>query len=278
MRIAGAQIPVTNDVKTNFENIMKACEWAVENKVDYLFTPETSLSGYNTMAFNINTCKETEDALEKLVEYASSHKLGLIVGTLWLEDKDKVNGAFFGVKSNQLRFYSQEGEYIGSTKKSKLVSFDADCEPETKNPVVTITKGEDKLKIGALICNDLVGNYYWGGDNLAKKLKENEQPDLIIHASNTQKDQGKHVKLLHDNFHDACTQLVAYATNTPILAVDNPWHIHGVETQDGTSFTSGIYLPLEAKHKAPKTGTQYFYYDHSNITHSFSEGTNKWKY
>jgi len=39
MRIAGAQIPVTNDVKTNFEAIMKACEWAVENKVDYLFTP-----------------------------------------------------------------------------------------------------------------------------------------------------------------------------------------------------------------------------------------------
>ena len=51
MRIAGAQIPVTNDVKTNFEAIMKACEWAVENKVDYLFTPETSLSGYNTPAY-----------------------------------------------------------------------------------------------------------------------------------------------------------------------------------------------------------------------------------
>ena len=68
MRIAGAQIPVTNDVKTNFEAIMKACEWAVENKVDYLFTPETSLSGYNTPAYTIHTCKETEDAMAKLVE------------------------------------------------------------------------------------------------------------------------------------------------------------------------------------------------------------------
>ena len=192
----------------------------------------------------------------------------------YLDDKDKINGAFFGFKSNQLRFYNQEGEYIGSTKKTKLVSFDCDCVKETKAPVITLTKGEAKLKVGALICNDLVGNYYWGGDNLASKLKD-EQVALIIHASNTQKDQGPHIKLLHDNFHDACTQFISYATNIPILSVDNPWHLHGVESKDGTSFTSGIYLPLEAKYQAPKTGTQYFYYDHSDITYSFSEGTDK---
>ena len=274
MRIAGAQIPVTNDVKTNAEAIMKACEWAVENKVDYLFTPETSLSGYNTPAFTLNTCKETEDAMAKLVEYASSNKLGLIIGTLWLDDKDKINGAHFGFKSNQLRFYNQEGEYIGSTKKTKIVSFDSGCEKETKTPVITLTAGEEKMKIGALICNDLVGNYYWGGENLASKLQQ-EEVALIIHASNTQKDQGKHVKAIHDNFHDACIQFVSYATNTPIMSVDNPWHIHGSESPDGTSFTSGTYLPLEAKYQAPKTGTHYFYYDHSDITHSSMEGTNK---
>ena len=274
MRIAGAQIPVTNDVGKNYEAIKKACDWAIENNVDYLFTPENALSGYTAESFNINTCKETEEAMAKLVEYASSNKLGLIIGTLWLDDKDKINGAFFGFKSNQLRFYNQEGEYIGSTKKTKLVSFDADCEKETKAPVITLTKGEAKLKVGALICNDLVGNYYGGGDNLASKLKD-EQVALIIHASNKQKDQGPHIKLLHDNFHNACTQFISYATNIPILSVDNPWHLHGVESKDGTSFTSGIYLPLEAKYQAPKTGTQYFYYDHSDITYSFSEGTDK---
>ena len=131
----------------------------LENNVDYLFTPENALSGYVAESFNINTCKETEEAMANLVKYASNKKLGLIVGTLWLDDKDTINGAFFGFKSNQLRFYNQEGEYIGSTKKTRVVSFDADCIAETKAPVMTLTKGEEKLKIGALICNDLVGNY-----------------------------------------------------------------------------------------------------------------------
>lgn len=274
MRIAGAQIPVTEDVKTNFEAIMKAIEWAVENKVDYLFTPEASLSGYNAPAFTVNTCGETEDAMEKLVQYASSHKLGLIIGTLWLDDKDKIDGAYFGFKSNQLRFYNQEGEYIGSTKKTRIISYDADCVTETNPPVVTLTKGEETLKIGALICNDLVGNYYWGGENLAKKLQD-EQVALIIHASNTEKDQDPYIKSVHDNFHVACTQFISFAIKKPILSVDNPWHIHGAESNTGTSFTSGIYLPSEFKHKAPNIGTQYFYYDHNNITHSFMEGTNK---
>jgi predicted amidohydrolase len=259
MRIAGAQIPVTNNVSKNYEAIKKACDWAIENNVDYLFTPENALSGY-VSDYNINTCKETEEAMENLVKYVSNKKLGLIVGTQWLDDKDTFNEGVFGFKSNQLRFYNQEGEYIGSTKKTKVVSFDEGCIAETKVPVMTLTKGQEKLKIGALICNDLVGNYYDGGINLARRLKD-EQVALIIHASNTQKDQGPPVKLIHDNFHNACIQFVSYATNTPILTVDNPWHIHGVESKDGTSFTSGIYLPLEAKYQAPKTGTQYFYYD-----------------
>ena len=72
MRIAGAQIPVTNDVSKNYEAIKKACDWAIENNVDYLFTPENALSGYIAESFNINTCKETEEAMAKLVEYASS--------------------------------------------------------------------------------------------------------------------------------------------------------------------------------------------------------------
>lgn len=260
MRIAGAQIPVAREVSENFKTIMKACEWAVENNVDYLITPEASLSGYDAPGFTIHTCKETEEAMNKLVEYASKHKLGLIIGTLWMEDKDKLNGPFYGFKSNQLRFYNTEGKYIGSVKKSKIVSFDQDCEKGTDTPIITLTKGDEKLKIGALICNDLVGNYYWGGDNLARELAH-EQVNLIIHCSNTQKDQGEYVKKIHDDFHDACLRFMAYATNCPILSVDNPWHIFGIETDVGTSFTSGIYLPLEALHQAPKTGTHYFYFD-----------------
>ena len=37
------------------EAIKKACDWAIENNVDYLFTPENALSGYLAESFNINT-------------------------------------------------------------------------------------------------------------------------------------------------------------------------------------------------------------------------------
>ena len=271
MRIAGAQIPVSRSVNDNCKEILTACEWAVENKVDYLFTPEASLSGYDTPSFTLNTCGETEQAMDKIVQYASAHSLGLMIGTLWLDEKEKLNGPFYGTKTNQIRFYNTKGEYIGSTKKTKLVSFDQDCEAQKDAPVIEITTQNEKLKVGTLICNDLVGNYYFGGPNLARQLKD-VGVDIIVHTSNTQKDQGPYVKKVHDEFHDACTKLVTYATNIPIISVDNPWHIHGTESKEGTSFTSGIYLPIQTLYQAPKTGTHYFYYDTSQTKYSYQEG------
>ena len=46
IRIGGAQIPVTKNINLNVEQIKKAIDWASENKVDYLLTPEGALSGY----------------------------------------------------------------------------------------------------------------------------------------------------------------------------------------------------------------------------------------
>ena len=37
--------------------------------------------------------------------------------------------------------------------KSNAANY-ADCEKETKAPVITLTKGEEKLKVGALISHD----------------------------------------------------------------------------------------------------------------------------
>ena len=36
MKIGVAQIPVTMDAKVNYESILKACDWAVANSIDYL--------------------------------------------------------------------------------------------------------------------------------------------------------------------------------------------------------------------------------------------------
>ena len=46
MRIAGAQIPVGSDIQSNKREILKALDWAKDNKVDHLLTPEGALSGY----------------------------------------------------------------------------------------------------------------------------------------------------------------------------------------------------------------------------------------
>ncbi len=46
IRIAGSQIPIKdNDIQFNKNEILKALDWAKENEVDCLLTPEGSLSG-----------------------------------------------------------------------------------------------------------------------------------------------------------------------------------------------------------------------------------------
>ena len=48
IRLAGAQIPVTQDIQYNKKQIFKALDWAKDNQVDHLVTPEGSLSGYGS--------------------------------------------------------------------------------------------------------------------------------------------------------------------------------------------------------------------------------------
>ena len=112
MRIGVAQIPVTMDPNKNYDTILKACEWAVANKVDYLMTPEASVSGYDAPSFTVNTCQETEEAVNKLQDYSRRNNLGLILGTLWLDEKNVRHNFLFGKKTNQLRFYNQQGDSL----------------------------------------------------------------------------------------------------------------------------------------------------------------------
>jgi len=50
LRVAGAQLPVRNDVQKNLEAINRAIEFAAREKADVLLTPEGSLSGYGSVA------------------------------------------------------------------------------------------------------------------------------------------------------------------------------------------------------------------------------------
>ena len=261
MRIGAAQIPVTNNVQENYKSIIDACDWAVTNNLDLLLTPECALSGYDTMSWNLNTCGPTEEAMEKLKEYSKKTGLAIAVGTLWIYDKDKkVEGNFNnGIHRNQLTFL-QDGEVVGYVGKHNVAQCDYNIEPEDRSQTIKIKINDEELNVGVLLCNDLPGNWWDGGDNCARKLRI-ANVDLILFASNSAKDQGDHIKPMYDDMHNAMLRMAAFGTNCPIISVDNPINIDGVDVHQGTSFTSGIHLPLESLYKAPATGTKYFYYD-----------------
>ena len=55
IRIAGAQIPVSdNNIERNKHEIIRALDWAKENEVDHLLTPEGSLSGYGNLFLRLS--------------------------------------------------------------------------------------------------------------------------------------------------------------------------------------------------------------------------------
>ena len=141
-----------------------------------------------------------------------------------------------------------------------MAQCDYACEPEDRSQTIQLKIKDEEIKVGVLLCNDLPGNWWDGGDNCARKLRR-ENVDLILFASNSAKDQGDHIKPMYDDLHNAMLRIAAFGTNCPIISVDNPINIDGSENHQGTSFTSGIHLPLESLYKAPNTGTKYFYYD-----------------
>jgi len=58
-----------------------------------------------------------------------------------------------------------------------------------------------------------------------------------------------------------CVKMMSYASNVPLITVDNPWSTDGRDNKKGASMPSGVFLPFETLYKAPKQGTQYFWYD-----------------
>jgi predicted amidohydrolase len=147
-RIAGAQLPVTKDIKTNLETIKTALDYAINEEADILLTPEGSLSGY-IHDFNQAIVK---NALETIIAKAKG-KLGLALGTCYFEKDGKCY--------NQIRFYNKNGRYLGSHSKILLCStltkpLKGEIEQYSVKPLKTFNfKG---IIIGGLICNDMWAN------------------------------------------------------------------------------------------------------------------------
>tara|TARA_B100001250_G_scaffold172498_1_gene148492 strand:+ start:63 stop:1061 length:999 start_codon:yes stop_codon:yes gene_type:complete len=308
IRIAGAQIPVNDySILYNLNEIKKALDWAAENDVDIIQTPEASLSGYDSNHWLYRNTEKSQDditvadALKEVEDYQKKLGVGLNLGTCILSQEFGGNFA-----RNQIRYYNKEGAVYFTTEKTCLVGAD---EPVIGSfaPLevfqLPLVDGLGGRCVG-MICNDMWSFTHNQSHNtifketLIEKIVD-EQPDIIFHATNGYKfdlktiEAGKHFVSIRDNvydpWHEGWLKFTAFSGISHILTVDTctEWDWDGDEnTVDKfkTSSVSGVLNPVgEWVVQAPRYGRQYFYYDYDtsskrkyhNLIHDENNGTLK---
>lgn len=266
IRFAGAQIACTDDLETNISNIKKAIDWAQVKEVDYLLTPEGSLSGYipDWDTYKGRSVQDVINAEASVVAYAKDAKVGLCLGTMWAEDDDRFPKGYR--KENQIRFYSKTGNFLGSTNKHHTItSYD-----QTVPSEVTLIDMEDSRQnfwAAGLICNDFWGGPLRGQPSLPMFVTDNLNAQVIFHATNGFRGELPNYDDITDVWHEGNLRMLSYTCGIPIITVDNNCKMNGLPYEGKTSSASGILLNGVWQVKVPRTGTQYFYYDfsHSDI-------------
>jgi len=213
LRVAGAQIPVTKDVRSNLEALNRAIDYAIDEDADILLTPEGSLSGY-THKFNQ---REVTAALETILS-RSKGRLGLALGTCYIEGDGRCY--------DQIRFYDKKGQYLGFHSKILLCSnlgkpLKGEIDYYHKKPLRKFRL--NGLVIGGLICNDMWGNpccTYMPDAHLSQQLAR-MSARVIFHAVNGGRDKTKFSQVITRNFHESNLQMRAKAGNVWIVTVDN---------------------------------------------------------
>ena len=283
-RIAGAQIPIFDtNIAFNKYEIFKALDWAKENEVDLLVTPEGSLSGYGHNWKEPKVSEELQDALQEVENKQKEVGVSLSLGTCF-QNYESIGY----VNRNQIRHYLKTGELYGITNKTYLVPADAGCVPSTvgqSTPLDSfyITDFEkengNKFVASGLICNDMwgaaqdVGKDTTPGTALMEIALDRNNIDLIIHSTNGYKftpqdiDKTQNVRDIFDMWHESWLRMTAYRAMVSIISVDSctHWNWEGQKDVIGTTRTSspsGIIDPEGAwLTDVPRTGRQYFYYD-----------------
>jgi predicted amidohydrolase len=254
MRFGGAQMPVTPFQETNITAIKTAIDWAADNNVDYLITPEASLSGYA-----VNYCERPElleAGLKEIQLHAASKQVGLCLGTLWLEQQDHN----IPVKRNQIRFYTPQGQFLGTVDKHVLTPLDLEIGIVSSDGLsgVLIPVDDRVIPTVGLICADLYGHMSLQG-GLPQRLF-NMGARIAIHATNPERGLNEFKDQLEQQWLEANICRVSYSF-FPVISVDNCYTMHGKPYTGDTITQSGVSVCGAWVVKALRQGTQYFYYD-----------------
>jgi len=268
IRVAGAQIPVSTNIQKNKEELFKAIDWAKENEVDHLLTPEGSLSGWLGWETRI---EEVKDALEEVEAYQKEAGIGLHLGTM-MQEHDVYGDVF----RNEIRHYDKEGYLRALTIKTQVVNGECALGRHEWQSVSCFEFEENKYA-GGLICNDMWGWQESKCGPITTQYKNIGMVDLLFHATNGQKDQDHNTFDVFNKWHDAFLRMSAWNCNIPILTVDSctPWDWDGEDEsiidKFPTSSESGFMHIDGWRTSVPRKGRQYFYYDYTPQIREFKQ-------
>ncbi|MDP6597158.1 MAG: carbon-nitrogen hydrolase family protein [Candidatus Poribacteria bacterium] len=249
LRVAGAQISVGTDIADNVATIERAIDYARDEKAEILLTPEGSLSGY-THQFD---SQRVDEALTRIRERAKTAGIGLALGTCFLEPEDR--NCY-----NQIRFYTQNGTYLGFH--SKILTCGSMTNPPegeinhyTVSPLRTFDFNQ--VKVGGLICNDLWANPGCTpipDPHLSHELSEMDTR-IIFHAVNGGRSASEWSDVAWD-YHQSNLRMRARSGRIWIVTVDN---CSPIEIR--CSSPSGVINPQgEWVCQVPSKGEQLFSY------------------
>ncbi len=249
LRVAGAQLPVCEDISKNLAALSRAIDFAREARADILLTPEGSLSGY-TPAFDPQTVAE---GLAAVTAQARQAGIGLALGTCFVEPED-------GLCYDELRFYSESGTFLGFH--SKILTCGTLTDPPqgeindyAVRPLRTFRLGN--ILIGGLVCNDMWANPGCTpvpDPHLLLQLSR-MGARIVFHAVNGGRD-GSPWSELAWQFHEANLRMRAQASGVWVVTVDNCFPV-----ELPCSAPSGVIGPDgNWAVKAEPQGEQYFVY------------------
>lgn len=247
IRIAGAQMRVTENIQVNCETILRAIDYAAAERADVLLTPEGSLSGY-TPHFDQSA---VDSALQGILARAKAAHLALALGTCFIEPED-------GLCYDQLRFYAGNGDNAGFH--TKILT----CGTLTDPPVGEINDYAVKplrtfqlngITVGGLVCNDMWANPGCTpipDPHLTQQLST-MGARIVFHAVNGGRDGSEGSKVAWW-YHESNLRMRAQAGKLWIVTVDNcdPLHLP-------CSAPSGIINSHGEWHYQAPTQGEYFF-------------------
>lgn len=152
--IGGCRIPVTNNIADNVVEIKKAIDWAAENKVNLMATPECALSGYLWSPENQEDSRviELNNAIQEITSYTKTKGVDLVLGTAWYDAENRWTN---------MQAFIIDGVCEHTHRKNVLFQREGEMYYPGQPPKVFEYKG---VKIAGLICNDAWSNpILWPG-------------------------------------------------------------------------------------------------------------------